>query len=162
MRIPIVNEQDEIIEYKEREDVKSPGEIIRATGLWITDKDGNILIAKRAYIKKHEPGLWGPAVSGTVEEGETYDSNVVKEAEEEVGLTGITFTKGPKLRFSNCFGHWFSAVVDRDYNFVKQDEEVEDIKWVSESELNKLLEESPELFIKGFKKNIETLINYEN
>ena len=39
------------------------------------------------------PEVWGPAVSGTNEEGETYDSNIIKEAQEEIGLTGYTLIR---------------------------------------------------------------------
>ena len=88
MKIPIVNEQEEIIGYKERDD-RNDKDIIRITGLWVTNKERNILLARRSFNKKHHPGVWGPAVSGTVEEGETYESNIIKEAEEEIGLTGF-------------------------------------------------------------------------
>lgn len=161
MRIPIVNEQDEIIGYKERED-RSFGDIIRATGLWVIDKEGNILLAQRSFDKKHDPGLWGPAVGGTVEEGETYESNIIKEAEEEIGLKDVSFNIGPKIRVFSGFGQWFSVVVDHNYEFVKQDEEVEQIKWFREDELNKMLKENPEIFIKGFENYIKLLKDYEN
>ena len=149
MKIPIVNEKDEIIGYKERED-RYIEEIVRATGLWIKDKDGNILLAQRAFNKKHAPGLWGAAAGGVVEEGETYESCIIREAEEEIGLRGIVLTPGPKIRLFDCFSHFFSIIVDHDYKFIKQDEEVEQIKWFSEDELNKLLKENPEMFMKGF------------
>src|SRR3989338_4245132 len=85
MRVPIVNEKDEIIEYKDWKD-RGLKEIVRVSGLWIVDGNGNILLAQRYKNKTHDPGKWGPAVAGTVEEGETYESNIVKEAEEENGL----------------------------------------------------------------------------
>ncbi|MEI7688672.1 MAG: NUDIX domain-containing protein [Candidatus Nomurabacteria bacterium] len=154
MKIPIVNEKDEIIGYKERYTI-SDGDIIRATGLWVTDKDGNILLTQRAFTKKHYPGLWGPAVGGTVEEGETYESNIIKEAEEEIGLVGINLNFILKTRFSNSFSQLYTVVVDHDYPFVKQDEEVEDMKWFTKNELEKLLEEKPEIFLKNFSNNIK-------
>lgn len=148
MKIPIVNEQDEIIGYKEREE-KAPGDIIRASGLWVTSPDGYTLLAQRSFKKKNGPGMWGPAVAGTVEEGETYESNIIKEAEEEIGLIEFTPILGPKNRvqpvngYGNLWGQWFTAIVDRSYQFKKQDEEVEQIKWFSKDELNKLLKETP-------------------
>lgn len=151
MRIPVVNEQDEIIGYKERSDINTGEDLIRATGLWVTDKNGNILLAQRSFKKKHDPGLWGPAVGGTVEEGETYESNIIKEAEEEIGLIDTKFDTLCKIRVFNCIATFYTAVVDRDYGFVKQDEEVEDIKWFSKDELDKELEENPEIFFKNFK-----------
>ncbi|MEK9182858.1 MAG: NUDIX domain-containing protein [Patescibacteria group bacterium] len=156
MRIPIVNEQDEIIGYKEREE-QNPKDICRVSGLWLTDKEGNILLAQRALSKKNNPGMWGPAVSGTVEEGETYESNIIKEAEEEIGLKNLKPTPGPKFRRSTnheYFAQWFTIVVDHDYPFIKQDEEVEQIRWFTKNEILEFLEEKPELFSKAFKDNL--------
>ena len=153
MRIPIVNEQDEIIGYEERE-TRNPKHICRVTGLWVTDKDQNILLAQRALVRKFNPGMWGPAVSGTVEEGETYKSNIIKEAREEIGLVNFELILGPKNRVSSgheYFGQWFTAIVDNDYLFVKQIEKVENIKWFAKSEIIKLLDENPAMFSKNFR-----------
>ena len=152
MRLVIVNEQDEVIGYKDRED-RDPKEITRVSALWLTDPDGNILLAQRAFAKKDSPGKWGPAVAGSVEEGETYESNIVKEAEEEIGLFGLIPILGPKLRKSTSheyFGQWFTAVIRHDYEFVRQESEVETFQWFSEDALELHLHETPEMFLKGF------------
>lgn len=149
MKIPIVDEQDEIIGYKDRED-RDPHDIFRATGLWVTDKEGNILLTQRAFTKKDAPGLWSLAVGGTVEEGETYESNIIKEAEEEIGLVGVGFNFISKTHFFDCFSQLYIVVVDHDYPFVKQDEEVEDIKWFSKKELEELLLTKKEMFTRNF------------
>lgn len=159
MRIPIVNEQDEIIGYKDSKDRDPHREITRSSGLWVTDKEGNILLAQRAFTKKIAPGLWGPAAAGSVEEGETYESNIIKEAEEEIGLTGIKPILGPKRYCSTSheyFAQWFRVFVDHNYPFKKQDEEVEDIRWFSPSELALLLKEKPEIFLPGFTQNLDS------
>ncbi|MEX2052212.1 MAG: NUDIX domain-containing protein [Candidatus Paceibacterota bacterium] len=160
MRLPIVNEEDEIIGYKDRTD-RNPKDIIRVSGLWLTDSAGNILLAQRALNKKTHAGLWGPAVAGTVEEGETYESNIIKEAEEEIGLKDLKLTPGPKIRISivhEHFAQWFNAVIDHDYPFVKQDDEVEAIRWCSPSEFKQLVDEKPEIFIPDFHKYVDLLI----
>ena len=152
MKIPIVNEQDEIIGYKDRKN-RNPKDICRITGLWLTDYEGNILLAQRAFTKKLSPGLWGPAVAGTVEKGETYESNIIKEAEEEIGLKKLKPILGPKIRRSTnheAFIQWFTAVVDYNYPFVKRDDEVEAIRWFTKNEVLKLLEEKPEMFLINF------------
>jgi isopentenyldiphosphate isomerase len=161
MRIPIVNEQDEIIGYKERGEL-GPKDICRVTGLWVTSPEGDTLLARRAFTKKHNPGKWGPAVAGTVEEGETYESNIIKEAEEEIGLVKFS----PQISFKNrrsrgheYWGQWFTAVVDRSYPFKKQDEEVEEIRWFSKNELIKFLEETPEELLSNLKEYIKLFSN---
>ncbi len=154
MRIPIVDENDDLIEYKDKKD-RDPKEITRVSALWVTDKDGNILLAKRALTKKDHAGLWGPAVAGSVEEGETYESNIIKEAEEEIGLTGMSISLGPKNRNSTSheyFGQWFTTIVDHDYPFVKENMEVAELKWFSKDELRHMFQDNPNAFLPNFEK----------
>lgn len=164
MKIPIVNEQDEIIGYKEREE-KTDEEIHRVSVLWVKDKENNMLLAQRSFNKKHHPGLWGPAVAGTVEEGETYESNIIKESEEEIGLVGINPVLGLKsLKESvhRYFSQRFSVVVDHNYPFVKSDEEVEAIRWFGREELLSLIQEKPEMFLPNFQTYLEDINNFLN
>lgn len=88
MLIPIVDEEDNIIDYKERKklDLK---DIYRVSALWIENSKGEILLAQRSFNKKHHPGLWGPAVAGTVEKGESYEENISHEIEEELGIKEV-------------------------------------------------------------------------
>lgn len=147
--IPIVNEQDEIIGYKERED-RSPGDIVRITAVWVTDIEGNILLAQRSFTKKWNPGKWGPGVTGTFEKDETYESNAYKETEEELGLKNIELKPVKKIIYTNGGGKKFcqiySLVLPKDTEFNIQKDEVEQVKWFTKEELKKELEEKPEDF----------------
>lgn len=149
-RIIVVDDEDTVIGYKEKNELE-PSDINRSSALWITNKGGNILLAKRALSKEHDPGKWGPAVAGTVEEGETYDSNIIKEAEEELGLANIKPVQGPKEKFSGehkFFGQWylltFNGPID---DLVINKNEVEEVKWFSVEEFKKALKEKPEEFV---------------
>jgi len=159
-RITIVNEQDEVIGYKERGTLVK-ADIYRVTALWVTNSKGDILLAQRKFTKTHDPGKWGPAVAGTVDEGETYDSNITKEAEEEIGLKNTQPSKGPKRRVSeeyNYFCQWYKLVVDKPAeDFTIQEDEVEVVKWLSRSELEKELREHPESYLQGLRWAVETL-----
>ncbi|MDP2788623.1 MAG: NUDIX domain-containing protein [bacterium] len=161
MRLPIVDENDNIIGFKDKKERK-PSEICRISGLWVIAPNMDILLAQRGFNKKNHPGLWGPAVAGTVEEGETYESNIIKEAEEEIGLTGMQLSLGPKIRKSSSheyFVQWFTTTVGQDFTFRKEDKEVESIKWFSREELNKLLKEKPEMFLPDFYKYFKFFSN---
>lgn len=151
-RIMLVNDQDEIIAYKERDELVKE-DIYRVAALWVTNSKGDILLAQRKLTDDRDPGMWGPAVAGTVEENETYDSNVLKEAEEEIGLQDIELLLGPKHRFTgenNYFGQWFTYVIDKPAeDFTIQEEEVEQIAWFSRKELERDLIEHPEKYLKG-------------
>ncbi|MFA6077211.1 MAG: NUDIX hydrolase [Candidatus Paceibacterota bacterium] len=164
MRIPIVNEQDEIIKIIDSTD-RQKSDICRVSALWVTDRDGNVLLAQRSFSKKFSPGLWGPAVAGTLEEGETYESNILKEAQEEINLVGIKPNKENKTRMSTTheyFCQWFSVVVDGGYPFVKQDSEVEKVKWFTKEELLKLFADKPEIFVQSFKYLVNYFIKHAN
>jgi isopentenyldiphosphate isomerase len=149
-KIIIVNEKDEVIDYKERGTLNQE-DIYRVSGLWIENSKGEILLAQRGLHKKNDPGKWGPAVAGTVEEGETYDSNIIKEAEEEIGLKGKSFKKLDKVRRKgkhNYFCQWFFLSMD-DYDFKVQKEEVEQIKWFKRNELLADFQKNPDSFLKS-------------
>ncbi len=148
--IPIVNEQDEIIGYKLRSQVKK-GEIYRVSALWVKNSKGDILLAQRGLNEPNSPGIWGPAVAGTVEQDETYQNSIVKEAAEEIGVTRVDFTPGPKRRHSEKFDYftqWYTAVIDKPAaDFVTQKEELEQVRWFTRKELTKELREHPDQYL---------------
>lgn len=80
MKIQIVDENDKFVSNKERSEVDYKSDIYRVSALWLTNSKGQTLLAKRAMVKDKDPGKWGPAVAGTIDEGETYDENIYKEA----------------------------------------------------------------------------------
>ena len=152
MKIPIVDENDNVISYKERDD-RDENSIYRISYLWVTDTDRKILLAKRAFHKKHDPGKWGPAVAGTVEENETYEENIIKESQEELGLVNIQPVLGKKRRVSTKYQYFsqeFLLTLPSGFNNFKiQEDEVAEIKWFTEDELRKELRENPDIFLKG-------------
>jgi isopentenyl-diphosphate delta-isomerase len=154
-KILIVDETDTVIAEKHKDEVKSE-DIYRISSLWITDSKGNILLAKRALTKKHSPGKWGPAVQGTVDSGETYRDNIIKEADEEIGLTNITPIPGIKERvigIHNYFVQEYSLKLDRDISdFTIQKEEVAEIQWIAPETLDKELAEHPDQFLKSVRR----------
>lgn len=159
-RIVIVNENDEIITYKERGTLVQ-SDIYRVSALWVKNSKGDILLAQRKFTKSHDPGKWGPAVAGTVDEGETYEQNIIKEAEEEIGLKNIQPIPGPKVRMTgeyNYFDQWYTLVVNKPAgDFVIQEDEVEQVKWFTRAELEKELREHPEKYLKGLSWPLENL-----
>lgn len=149
--ISIVNDQDEIIGFKDREELDLATDIYRVSALWVTNSAGEILLAQRSFKKNNAPGRWGPAVAGTVEKDETYESNIYKEAEEELGLTGLTFELGPKNRYTgdrNYFAQIFTVVIDQPVEYFKpRVGEVEKVQWISRNNLMKDLERNPDMYL---------------
>ncbi len=154
-KIIIVNKTDRILGYIGRNFLNKKENIYRVSSLWIKNSAGNILLSQRAFSKKHNPGKWGPAVAGTVEKEETYDSNIYKEAKEELGLIGFKFKKGPKFLKRGEYTYFcqsYFVIIDKEINFFKiKNEEIESIKWFSKNNLIKNLDEHPEKFLDNIK-----------
>lgn len=159
-RIIIVNDQDKIIGHKER-DTLAQDDVYRVSALWITNSKGDILLAQRKFTKTHDPGKWGPAVAGTVDEGETYDSNIMKETEEEIGLIDTKPQKTIKRRTSdeyNYFCQWYTLGINKPaHDFIIQEDEVERVKWFTPEELRHNLIERPNDYLKGIGWAIDNL-----
>lgn len=147
--VSIVDEDDEVIGSKEREQL-APNDINRAAVLFIANSQGDILLAQRSLTKKKNPGKWG-MIGGTVEVGEGYDSNIVKEAKEELGvlLSLGELEWGPKWRTnsppSNHFAQSFRCVVDKPAEqFIFDHGELSEVRWFPREEVLNMVEENSE------------------
>ena len=150
-RIQIVDQQDSLIGHIDRSDIDYSKHAYRVAALWLTNDSKEVLIAQRKLTKKSDPGKWGPAVAGTVDEGENYEVNIYKEAEEEIGLVGYAFEAGPKIHVTtprNYFCQWYSVVVNIEISdFTAQEEEVEKLAWVDAGWLKEDIQKHPEKYI---------------
>lgn len=162
MNIVIVNEKDEVIGIKPR-DEKMPTDISRVASLIAYNSQNEILFSKRVLTKKVHPGKWDIACAGTVEEGETYMTNIIKEAEEELGLKIVesdlqVVSHSYEEAGQKYFVTIFKAKIDKDISeFIIESKEVEEIKWISISELVSWFEKSPDDFVPPLKKRFEKL-----
>ncbi len=157
--IIIVDENDNIIKYVPRNERLST-DIFRISSLWVTNTKWDVLLAQRHKNKESNPEKWSTAVAGTNAEGETYESNIYKEAEEEIGLKGVVFEERMKLKkFDRSYPfhcQWYSCIIDRDINdFHIQEEEVQDLRWWTRAELQKAFAETPEIFTKNMPRYFE-------
>ena len=152
-RIIIVDENDKPIGAKPRESITAD-DCYRVAAIWITKPGGDILMAQRAQSKKHDPGKWGPAVAGTVEEGEEYLANAIKESAEEIGLmvNPKKLEKGPHIKVvppgGNYFCQWFFYVTDMPTDVMElQKDEVAQVRWLSRDVVKQMLEKEPSLLV---------------
>lgn len=120
--------------------------------LWLINDAGELLLARRADTKKHDPGLWGPSVTGNLEANESWEEAVSRETEEELGLMSSEYM--PNFLFETDFKH-----PDGDIRHFKvyvahvpfsitgkihaDSREVAEVKWLSIPEIRKLLESKP-------------------
>ena len=165
MRLPVFDESDNQIGLKERDELLKT-DIYRVSALWITDPKGRHLLSQRALTKKNSPGKWGPAVAGTVEEGETYDTNIVKEIQEEIGisLSLEELRKGFKTRretsTSTYFTQWYFATIDKELDeFTFPEQEVMVLAWHTDNELRAALIERPDDILPAVHESIDALLS---
>ena len=148
--IIVVDDQDNQVGVKERSKITT-SDTYRASGLWIVNLEGKVLLARRSFDKNISPGCWGPASSGTVDQGETYEDNVYKEAEEELGLTGFKFEEVVHGRLgSNHFAKVFKLKADINISdLTLQKEEVDSVAWFDTEDLKQRIKAHPEEFVES-------------
>ncbi len=117
--------------------------------LWLVNEAGQLLLARRADHKLHDPSLWGPSVTGKLEAGETATQALLRETEEELGLKPGLYK--PELLFEEDFMHpdgatrrfsVYYALADKatiEANLAIDKEEVAETKWVTKAEIRELL-----------------------
>ncbi len=148
-KVVIVDEGDNIIGHKLYDDINFPSEIYRVSRLWVTDREENVLLQKRSDNLNVFPGRWGCAAAGTNDEGETYETNIIKEAKEEIGLSIVhpmvlhkrleRYT-GERNVFCTYFIYKLDTVTPE---VVFDNDEVSKIKWFSPDELKEFVRTSP-------------------
>lgn len=120
--------------------------------LWLMNENGDLLLARRADHKAQDPGLWGPSVTGKLEEGETFEDAVVREVEEELNLSRDLLT--PSFLFDTNFRHpdgetrQFKVFIANISSEVAQNvridaNEVAEVKWLSIKKIKALLNSKP-------------------
>jgi isopentenyldiphosphate isomerase len=138
-------------------------DIYRVTALWLSDTtSGDCLITQRKWTKHNDPGKWMAAASGTVEEGEDYDQNIVQEIKEEIGLRSLELTKGPKEFIDDgehkFFVQWYRAEVDKgDTVITLQEDEVEAYDWIAQKTLVEDVLKHPEKYVPSMQSSMEKL-----
>ncbi|HKR65608.1 MAG TPA: NUDIX domain-containing protein [Thermoanaerobaculia bacterium] len=72
---------------KAKDDVHRDGDWHRCAHLWLLTPDGRILVQRRALSKQSWPGMWDVSVAGHISAGESSRDAVLRETQEELGLT---------------------------------------------------------------------------
>ncbi|MEK7190179.1 MAG: NUDIX domain-containing protein [Patescibacteria group bacterium] len=165
MIIPIVDENDKFLYYKDSGERDLHKEITRGSALWIINEKKEILVAKRSKNKLHFPNVWGTSVAGSLEKGESYEDNAIKEAKEEIGVNLDKITLGPKKRDADdheYFAQYFYAKISSDTKFILQESEVDEVCWISLEKLKGWYLKNPEEFLPTFNNSLKIVENHEN
>jgi isopentenyldiphosphate isomerase len=96
----IVSDDDRVVGRATRKEVHLKGHVHRSVLFFIFDREGRIFVNQRTDEKEFYPGCWSIVFGGHVHAGEDYADAVVREAEEEAGVSGKpSFMASFKKRF---------------------------------------------------------------
>ncbi|MFM9447714.1 NUDIX domain-containing protein [Streptomyces acidiscabies] len=143
--LDIVDEQDNVIGQLPRGEVYADGLRHRCVFIQARDAEGRLFVHRRTPTKLVFPSLYDMFVGGVVGAGEAYDAAALREAEEELGVSGLP---RPEFLFKFLYDDgagrsWWSAVYEVlcELPVLPQVEEVEWYGFLSEEEVEGRLRE---------------------
>src|SRR4051812_37519762 len=111
--IDIVDEQDRVIGQSARGEAYAKGLRHRCAAVLVRDAEDRIFVHRRTAEKLVFPSLYDMFVGGVVGAGESYDEAALREAEEELGVSGLP---RPERLFTFLYEDgpraWWSAVYE--------------------------------------------------
>ena len=148
----VVDEHDNVIDVKSRSEVHRLGLRHRAVHVFLFRSNGDMLIHLRTATKEEFPSVWTSSASGHVSAGEGYADSVVRELQEELGVTAElhrVLRIDACLDTSNEFTELFVAKSDAVIN--ADPSEIANITWVKRDEIQSRLATSPNDFSPAFR-----------
>ena len=141
----LVNERDEVVGREIRSEVHRLGLKHRAVHILLTNAQGEFFLQRRSMTKDTWPGAWDSSASGHLDSGEGYDEAAVREVREELGWE-VTEPLTPILKLDACekTGQEFVWVYrgEAEGPFTLHPEELDDARWFTVAEVDRLLESS--------------------
>lgn len=155
--VVLINENDEVKGLMEKMQAHKTGLLHRAFSVFLFNNQGEMLLQKRAAHKYHSPNQWTNAVCSHPRDGETYKDAALRRLKEELGI---------KVEIDHKFFFIYKADVgdglwehELDHVFVGNyqgefqlnPEEVSEVRYISQENLEKEMTENPANFTEWFK-----------
>jgi 16S rRNA (adenine1518-N6/adenine1519-N6)-dimethyltransferase len=147
----VVDENDSPLSPLPRKLVHGHGVWHRVSHIWVLDGNGNVLCQQRSLEKELNPGRWESFFGGHLRPQEDYKQGAVRELQEEIGLQTNSLvhlqtykrfdaeSDGYNNEFQGIFStEWKGDTADLHFD----DGEVEQVKWMSLSEVLSRLQAS--------------------
>ncbi|WP_328870241.1 NUDIX domain-containing protein [Streptomyces sp. NBC_00287] len=112
--LDVVDENDHVIGEAPRGRVYAEGLRHRCVFIQARDADGRLFVHRRTSTKLVFPSMYDMFVGGVVGAGESYEDAALREAEEELGVSGLPEPEFLfKFLYEDGAGHsWWSAVYE--------------------------------------------------
>ncbi|MEU6282869.1 NUDIX domain-containing protein [Streptomyces sp. NPDC047028] len=112
--LDVVDEHDRVVGQYPRGEVYARGLRHRCVFIQARDASGRLFVHRRTPVKLVFPSLYDMFVGGVVGAGESYDEAALREAEEELGVSGLP---RPEFLFKFLYDDgtgksWWSAVYE--------------------------------------------------
>lgn len=99
---PIVTPEGTVIGKASRAECHNGSKLLHpVVHLHVFDRQGNLYLQKRPVWKDIQPGRWDTAVGGHVDYGEDTEQALLREAAEELGITGFEYRKAGAYVFES-------------------------------------------------------------
>jgi len=129
--LEVVNEKGETLNSLPRSEIHgNPSLIHKVVHVLVFNSKGELLLQKRSMDKDVAPGKWDTSVGGHVNSGESLETAVRREMEEELGIAdcGLKFQYSYKHsnRYETELVSTYSCVYDGEINF--QHDEIDEVR----------------------------------
>lgn len=141
--LDVVDAQDLVVGTATRAEVYRDGLTHRCVFVLVRDAQDRIFVHRRTDTKMFAPGAYDCFVGGVVGAGETYAEAAVREAEEELGVTGVEPVPLFRYLFEDGRLSWWCDVHEARWDgpVDPQAEEVAWHGWLTPDELAQRLRE---------------------
>jgi isopentenyldiphosphate isomerase len=155
--VQVVDEDDKVIGSAPLEDVWRTGQIHRIVRIMVEDEAGRILLQKRSAHVGLFPLCWDHSAAGHVDEGDTYETAVKRELQEELGIAGVPLKEIAHYRTDhtvdghrlNRFNKLYKTVVKADQSLHIDEHEVAEARWFTLNDIEKLIHDHPNQVTEG-------------
>lgn len=164
--IDVVDENNNLTgKIEDKDIVHTKGMWHREVAAWIMNQNGEVLIQKRVATKKHDPNKWA-LTAGHLDAGEELKNGIIREIKEELGidvlpekLELIMIEKNESLT-NKRFSYRFFVFVDKSISdFILQEDEVADVKYITLEELKEIVKNQDPNFTFSKRKTMPQVIS---